>query len=46
MGVATAVPMSKYDILNVDITRIGETKRTKRSPKPSFTEKVIGEYVW
>ena len=45
MGVATAVPTSEYDILSVDITKIGETKRMKRAPKPTFAQKLVGKYV-
>ena len=44
MGVVTAVPTSEYEILSVDITRIGETKRMKRSPKPTFIEKLVGTF--
>lgn len=45
MGVVTAIPTSEYDILSVDITKIGETKRTKRSPKPTFMERFVGTFV-
>ena len=45
MGVVTAVPLSEYEILSVDITKIGETKRMKRSPKQSTLERAVGAYV-
>ena len=45
MGVATAVPLSEYEILSVDITKIGETKRMKRSPKQSTLERAVGVYA-
>ena len=44
MGVVTAVPLSEYEILSVDITKIGETKRMKRSPKQSTLERAVGAY--
>jgi hypothetical protein len=45
MGVATAVPLSEYEILSVDITKIGETKKMKRSPKQSTLERAVGAYA-
>jgi hypothetical protein len=46
MGVATAVPVSEYDILSVDVTKIGETKKLKKKPysKPSFFEKFLDAF--
>eukprot|EP01041_Mallomonas_annulata_P005175 gene5175-10349_t len=44
MGVGVAVPNSEYDILNVDITRIADTKRTIRRPKPSFIAKLFLDF--
>jgi 2',5'-phosphodiesterase len=41
MGVAIAVPTSKYEIVDVDITRIADTKRIQRKPKPGFFQKLI-----
>ena len=35
MGVAVAVPSSSYDIMKVDITTIGDTKRLPRKAAPS-----------
>ena len=44
MGVVTAVPTSEYEIMSVDITKIGETKKgPKRGPKPTTTERALGE---
>ena len=45
MGVATAVPLSEYEILSVDVTKIGETKKMKRSPKQSTLERAVGAYA-
>lgn len=45
MGVVTAVPISEYEIMSVDITKIGDTKKgPKRGPKPTTTEKALGKY--
>lgn len=40
MGVAVAVPTTDYEIVDVDITRVADTKRMIRKPKPTFIEKV------
>ena len=41
MGVGVAVPKAKYDILDVDITRVADTKRLpyklKTPPKPWYS---------
>lgn len=36
MGVAVAIPRGKYEIVDVDITRVADTKSLPRSPKPSL----------
>jgi len=36
MGVAVAVPLSKYTVEDVNIQRIVDTKYTRRKPKPTF----------
>lgn len=38
MGVAMAVPLHKYDILDVDITRVADTKRGVRKEKLGFVQ--------
>ena len=35
MGVALAVPLSEYDILDADVTRVADTKKVTRAPKES-----------
>lgn len=35
MGVALAVPLSEYDILDSDVTRVADTKKVVRAPKDS-----------
>lgn len=37
MGVAIAVPLAKYDIDSVDITRIADTKRMPYKPRPVYS---------
>ena len=41
MGVAVAVPTSKYDIVDVDITRIADTKKMQRKPKPGYVQNIF-----
>ncbi len=41
MGVATAVPLKDYEILAVDITKIADTKKMIKKPKPTLIQKVI-----
>ena len=41
MGVAVAVPTAKYDILDVDITRIADTKRLPRKPRAGFVQNIF-----
>lgn len=36
MGVGVAVPKSKYELLEVDITRVADTKRLPRAPLPGL----------
>jgi 2',5'-phosphodiesterase len=48
MGVAVAVPTSKYDIVDVDITRVADTKRMQRKPKPGFVQNIfqkVGKFL-
>eukprot|EP01038_Epipyxis_sp_PR26KG_P008906 gene8906-12010_t len=41
MGIGVAIPLSKYEIVDVDITRVADTKRMPRKDKPSL----IGSYI-
>lgn len=41
MGVAVAVPLQKYEVNDVDITTIADTKFRPRSPKPTFAQNFI-----
>lgn len=41
MGVAVAVPTAKYDIVDVDITRIADTKKVQRKPKPGYVQNIF-----
>ncbi|KAJ1435545.1 Endonuclease/exonuclease/phosphatase [Ochromonadaceae sp. CCMP2298] len=41
MGCGIAVPNDKYDIVDVDITRIADTKRQPRKDKPNFVQKLL-----
>jgi mRNA deadenylase 3'-5' endonuclease subunit Ccr4 len=41
MGVATAVPVNDYDILAVDITKIADTKKGARRPRPTPLQKIL-----
>lgn len=41
MGVAIAVPVSKFDLVDVDITRIADTKRFQRKPKPGYVQNIF-----
>jgi len=48
MGVAMAVPLHKYDILDVDITRVADTKRNARRVQLGFVQewlRRVGNYV-
>eukprot|EP01032_Pedospumella_encystans_P035228 gene35228-39848_t len=44
MGVAVAVPTAKYDIVDVDITRVADTKRMARKPKPGFVQNIFNTF--
>jgi mRNA deadenylase 3'-5' endonuclease subunit Ccr4 len=41
MGVAVAVPTSEYDIVDVDVTRVSDTKRMQRKPKPGYFQTIF-----
>jgi hypothetical protein len=41
MGVGMAVPMSKYDILDVDIQRVGDTLKFIKGPKLNTLDKMM-----
>jgi len=41
MGIALAVPLDKYDVSKVDISRCSDTKKLPREPKPGMLQKVI-----
>jgi 2',5'-phosphodiesterase len=41
MGVGIAVPRAQYEIVDVDITRVADTKRLPRAPKPSYIISLI-----
>jgi 2',5'-phosphodiesterase len=41
MGVSIAVPLTEYDISNVDITRIADTKRLPRQPRATGFNKAV-----
>ena len=41
MGVAVAVPTSKYEIMDVDITRVADTKRMPRKPKAGYVQNIF-----
>ena len=41
MGIALAVPLAKYDVSKVDISRCSDTKKLPREPKPGLLQKVI-----
>lgn len=41
MGIGIAVPLQKYNIINVDITRIADTKYLPRKPSPGLTVKIL-----
>lgn len=43
MGVAVAVPTAKYEVVDVDITRIADTKRMQRKPKPGFVQNIFNK---
>jgi mRNA deadenylase 3'-5' endonuclease subunit Ccr4 len=45
MGIATAIPLSKFNVEGVDITRVGDTFRLPRAPKPSKMKKFMMKYV-
>jgi exonuclease III len=40
MGVATAVPLAVYDVVDVDITRVADTKRMQKKKELGFFEKI------
>jgi 2',5'-phosphodiesterase len=51
MGIALAVPIDKYDVVKVDISRCSDTKRLPRAPKPSkmkelLVDKPLGLYYF
>ena len=39
MGIALAVPLAKYDVSKVDISRCSDTKKLPREPKPGCCKK-------
>ncbi|RYY86200.1 hypothetical protein EON63_06105 [archaeon] len=41
MGVGVAVPREKYTVLDVDITKVADTKRMARTPKPTYFMSLI-----
>jgi hypothetical protein len=41
MGCGIAVPTDKYDIVDVDITRVADTKRTPRKDRPNFLTRLL-----
>lgn len=41
MGVGIAFPKSKYNLIDVEITRISDTKRMPWKPKRSFVEQIV-----
>lgn len=43
MGVAIAVPTSKFDLMDVDITRIADTKRLQRKVKPGYVQNIFNQ---
>jgi len=44
MGIAVAVPLSKYNIEDVNIQRVVDTKYTARKPKPTFWGGVVNYF--
>jgi 2',5'-phosphodiesterase len=45
MGVALAVPNARYEIVDVDITRVADTKRMPRAPKPTLFKQYLDKIV-
>jgi hypothetical protein len=45
MGVGIAVPLQKYDLVDVDITRIADTKKLPKIPPPFFIAKIL-QNIW
>lgn len=45
MGVGIAVPLSQYEINDIDITRISDTKRFPRKSELSFINKIINLWI-
>ena len=41
MGVATAYPADEYELLEADITRVGDTKRLPKKQRPSYIKKLF-----
>ena len=46
MGVGIAVPLDKYEIVEVNTTRISDTKRQSRPPKLNPITAFLKSYIW
>ena len=46
MGVGVAVPMSEYDIIDADVTRVADTKKMVRAPKKTGLQLLVSEYIY
>lgn len=45
MGVAIAVPLNLFDVESVDITRVADTKKVIRQPKPSVLASLVRNWL-
>mmetsp|Transcript_1496 Transcript_1496/g.2472 ORF Transcript_1496/g.2472 Transcript_1496/m.2472 type:complete len:346 (-) Transcript_1496:962-1999(-) len=44
MGVGVAVPTDTYEIMDVSVQRIADTKQMQRKPKPTLIEKILNRF--